>query len=298
NRSQGHHGARDRKAHDLVGLWTRYARARHVQVDSRNVGRRLMAHPRQLARGSAIRAGRDSGEGQTAMSWRVARSLLTLRDQVNRMAPDRDKSSDGTIGDEHHQTTKSEHNPDANGVVRAMDITHDPAHGVDARKLAEALVASRDTRILYLISNAQIVSSVVKPWIWRRYNGVNPHRHHMHISVVPEPNRYDDIRPWDLSALELKEDADATSPQTPDASSVPASAGRGYTVIDRRCDAAIDRADHRNRGGVRCAEPHLVRSRACAHRLRQRHGSGVRARLCQMEDEELGRARDGRSEQR
>src|SRR5215470_17886646 len=102
------------------------------------------------------------------MSWRVARSLLTLRDQVNRMAPDRDKSSDGTIGDERHQTTKSEHNPDANGVVRAMDITHDPAHGVDARKLAEALVASRDTRILYLISNGQIVSSVVKPWIWRR----------------------------------------------------------------------------------------------------------------------------------
>ena len=160
------------------------------------------------------------------MSWRVARSLLTLRDQVNRMAPDRDKSSDGTIGDERHQTTKSEHNPDANGVVRAMDITHDPAHGVDARKLAEALVASRDTRVLYLISNGQIVSSVVKPWIWRRYNGVNPHRHHMHISVVPEPHRYDDIRPWDLSALELKEDADATSPQTPDASSVPASAGR------------------------------------------------------------------------
>src|SRR5262249_24888212 len=39
----------------------------------------------------------------------------------------------------------------------------------------------------------------------------NPHRHHMHISVVPEPHRYDDIRPWDLSALELKEDADATS---------------------------------------------------------------------------------------
>src|SRR6516165_1943153 len=154
------------------------------------------------------------------MRWRVAPSLLTLRDQVNRMAPDRDKSSDGTIGDERHQTTKSEHNPDANGVVRAMDITHDPAHGVDARKLAEALVASRDTRILYLISNAQIVSSVV-----------NPHRHHMHISVVPEPHRYDDIRPWDLSALELKEDADATSPQTPDASSVPASAGRIIATV-------------------------------------------------------------------
>jgi hypothetical protein len=159
-----------------------------------------------------------------AMSWRVARSLLTLRDQVNRMAPDRDKSSDGTIGDERHQTTKSEHNPDANGVVRAMDITHDPAHGVDARKLAEALVVSRDRRILYLISNAQIISSVVQPWIWRKYNGTNAHRHHMHISVVPEPHLYDDIRPWDLSTLELMEDA--TSPQTPDAPSVPARAGR------------------------------------------------------------------------
>jgi hypothetical protein len=46
------------------GYGPRYARARHVQVDSRNVGRRLMAHPRQLARGSTIRAGRDSGEGK------------------------------------------------------------------------------------------------------------------------------------------------------------------------------------------------------------------------------------------
>jgi hypothetical protein len=105
-----------------------------------------------------------------------------------------------------------------------MDITHDPAHGVDARKLAEALVVSRDRRILYLISNAQIISSVIQPWIWRKYNGTNAHRHHMHISVVPEPHLYDDIRPWDLSALELTEDA--TSPQTPDAPSVPARAGR------------------------------------------------------------------------
>jgi len=181
-----------------------------------------MAHPRQLARGSAIRAGvildKENGHEMAGSTKPVDAARSGQSD-----APDRDKSSDGTIGDERHQTTKSEHNPDANGVVRAMDITHDPAHGVDARKLAEALVASRDTRILYLISNAQIVSSVVQPWIWRRYNGINPHRHHMHISVVTEPHRYDDIRPWDLSALEKE---DATSPQTPDASSVPASAGR------------------------------------------------------------------------
>src|SRR5215471_2979554 len=43
NRSKGHHGAGDRKAGDLVGLWARYARERHVQMDSRSVGGGLTA---------------------------------------------------------------------------------------------------------------------------------------------------------------------------------------------------------------------------------------------------------------
>lgn len=132
------------------------------------------------------------------MAWRVAKCLETLRSQVNAKWPNRDKSSDGTIGDAAHAATHSEHNPDANGVVRAMDITHDPAHGLDARKLAETLVASRDSRILYIISNAQIVSSAVSPWVWRPYSGINAHRHHVHISVVASPGLYDDTRPWNL----------------------------------------------------------------------------------------------------
>lgn len=130
------------------------------------------------------------------MSWRLAKSLEQLRSQVDAAFPGRDKSSDGTIGDERHAATKSEHNPDANGVVRAMDISHDPAHGLDARALAEALVASRDPRILYVISNAEINSSVKAPWTWRPYTGVNAHRHHVHISVVEDPARYDDANPW------------------------------------------------------------------------------------------------------
>src|SRR6185369_17583336 len=132
------------------------------------------------------------------MSWRVARSLEVLRNQINAMAPDRDKSSDGTIGDERHQATKSEHNPDANGVVRAMDISHDPAHGVNARKIAEALIISRDPRILYVISNGEIASSQTAPWQWRKYSGSNGHFHHFHISVVSQPSLYDSLRPWAL----------------------------------------------------------------------------------------------------
>lgn len=130
------------------------------------------------------------------MSWRLAKSLVTLRDQINAAYPARDKSSDGTIGDERHATTSSDHNPNGAGVVCAMDITHDPAHGVDARKLAEKFVASRDARIKYLISNAQIVSSKVQPWVWRSYSGVNAHRHHMHISVMGDQAHYDDTHPW------------------------------------------------------------------------------------------------------
>jgi hypothetical protein len=129
------------------------------------------------------------------MAWRLAKSLETLRSQVNAKWPNRDKSSDGTIGDASHQATNSDHNPNSAGVVTAMDITHDPAHGLDARKLAEALVASRDPRIKYIISNAQIVSSQVSPWQWRPYTGANAHRAHVHISVSGD---YDDTRSWNL----------------------------------------------------------------------------------------------------
>lgn len=58
------------------------------------------------------------------MVWRVAKSLLILRDQINQYAPHRNKDSDGTIGDEHHAHTNSDHNPqviDGNiGVVTAV----------------------------------------------------------------------------------------------------------------------------------------------------------------------------------
>jgi hypothetical protein len=130
-----------------------------------------------------------------SMGWRLAKSLETLRSQVNAKWPNRDKSSDGTIGDASHQATKSDHNPNSAGVVTAMDITHDPAHGLDARKLAETLVASRDPRIKYIISNAQIISSTVSPWQSRPYTGANAHRAHVHVSVAGD---YDDTRPWNL----------------------------------------------------------------------------------------------------
>src|SRR3954465_6225559 len=138
---------------------------------------------------------------EQAMGFRVAKSLLALRDQVDASAPHRDKSSDGTIGDNSHQTRKSDHNPNANGVVTAMDISNDPAHGVVARDIAEMLRISEDPRIKYVISNRQIYSSQVSPWQWRPYTGANAHVKHVHVSVVDVPALYDDVKPWSLDVL-------------------------------------------------------------------------------------------------
>lgn len=135
------------------------------------------------------------------MSWRVAPSLLKLLSQVNEKYPARRKDSDGTIGDEAHSSRTSDHNPDTDDVVRGMDITHDPASGCDSYALAEALLASRDPRISYVISNRKIANSSpvggTAAWRWRRYHGVNPHDHHVHVSVLGKPWR-DQQQPWDL----------------------------------------------------------------------------------------------------
>jgi hypothetical protein len=143
------------------------------------------------------------------MAWRVARSLAVLRDQIDRRYPNRSKASDGSIGDTNHLAqgwTESDHNPwyplPAGGVVTAIDITHDPANGVDIGRLSDELAASRDPRIKYIIANALILDSrpQFQPWQWVRYTGSNPHDHHLHLSVMDNAS-CDDPRPWNLPML-------------------------------------------------------------------------------------------------
>lgn len=128
--------------------------------------------------------------------WRLAKSLAKLRAQVNAAAPNRNKASDGTVGDQAHQHTKSDHNPDGDGVVKAMDITHDPAGGCDCQALADSLVKAKDPRIQYLIWDKRIVNREVQPWVWRPYSGTNPHTKHIHISVDEKAVLYDNDAPW------------------------------------------------------------------------------------------------------
>ena len=139
------------------------------------------------------------------MNWRECESLKTLRDQVNGLFPNRDRSSDGTIGDLAHSERKSDHNPNAAGVVTAWDCDADLSPTQNVGILVAALQASKDPRIKYLIWNRQIT---VKGNIqqWKPYHGVNAHQHHCHISVSSDPKLYDDPRRWDLrfGVIEIK----------------------------------------------------------------------------------------------
>lgn len=46
------------------------------------------------------------------MAWVVVPNLLELRKQLDEIAPNRDRASDGTVGDYNHSQSKSSHNPD------------------------------------------------------------------------------------------------------------------------------------------------------------------------------------------
>jgi hypothetical protein len=141
-------------------------------------------------------------------TWRTAESLKTLLKQVNTLAPDRNKTSDGTIGDSRHRTGDSDHNPwvidesNDQGIVTALDITHSPGN-CDCDVLANSLQMNKDLRIKYVIWNKQIMSSSPisgnLPWTWRNYNGKNPHDHHIHISVKSEKNIYDEKHDWNIN---------------------------------------------------------------------------------------------------
>ena len=137
------------------------------------------------------------------MTWRLARALEKLRSQVNEAYPIRSKQSDGTKGDDAHASRASDHNPDKDGVVKALDLTHDPKGGFNSYDFADMLLLNKDPRIKYVISNRQIGSGSAgpSPWKWRKYTGANPHDHHCHISVKATKAQYDSVAGWKLDEL-------------------------------------------------------------------------------------------------
>jgi len=123
----------------------------------------------------------------------LSKAAVTLRDQINETWLDRDKRSDGWIGDSKHalRTTKSDHNPRPDtGEVCALDIDAGLSNeqGI-SYALADQLrlTAKKDKRISYIIFSKKICSNK-SLWRWVKYRGINPHDKHIHISFKPNQN--------------------------------------------------------------------------------------------------------------
>ncbi len=119
---------------------------------------------------------------------RLSKAAEQLRSEINAKYPKRDKRSDGWIGDTAHNARKSDHNPDKQGWVRAIDIDSDLVKGSSKESwlLAEqikTIALKGDKRISYIIHQHRITSSR-QNWAWRVYKGSNPHVSHLHISFT------------------------------------------------------------------------------------------------------------------
>src|ERR1044072_348893 len=147
----------------------------------------------------------------------LALSLRRRRDEVNASPPNRDKSSDGWIGDAAHAARVSDHNPDlnSNGVVRALELDKD---GMDKAELRRVVL--RDGRTEYFIQDGLIYvrSNSFRP---QRYNGTNPHTSHGHISIRHGAQWENDTRPWGY----------LSGPSTPSAPGASSVAGIAMEVI-------------------------------------------------------------------
>jgi hypothetical protein len=129
-------------------------------------------------------------------NWWASYAVISLRNEVDLRWPDRNKDSDGIIGDAAHAARVSDHNPRPDGEVCAIDIT---SESIDYNWLAEHLrqrSLNGDARIKYVINQRKIFDKLVSP-DWRAYDGTDPHISHVHVSVIPHAaaNPSWDIRP-------------------------------------------------------------------------------------------------------
>ncbi|GAA2516605.1 hypothetical protein [Winogradskya humida] len=150
-------------------------------------------------------------------TWILVPCLVSLRNEFNKLAPSRDKASDGSIGDTSHAAGSSDHNPDETGntpsedsdrinEVHAIDVDTDlKKTGWDMQRCVDIIVdnhrAGRDNRLQNVIYNRRIASASWG-WTWRDYTGVSPHTEHAHFSARYTTAQENDQSPWGLVAAE------------------------------------------------------------------------------------------------
>src|ERR1700754_709752 len=165
-------------------------------------------------------------EFDTRMAWVLTRNLAAFRDQMNTFFPNRDKASDGTIGDAAHAAGKSGHNPDDSefdnaecdsdadnkSEVRAIyidDDTRDP--DVSMEDILQHLLHLARTQsnfpVKYMIYNRRIFSAS-SGWVQKTYTGPSPHTEHLHLSGVCSDQADENYYNYRLDELVALSDAD------------------------------------------------------------------------------------------
>ena len=122
------------------------------------------------------------------MKPRLSKAAIQLREQFDDSYAGRDRSSDGWIGDTRHAARPSDHNPDAEGWVRAIDIDRDLSGKAKPDLMPDLVDQIRllcksgfEKRISYIIFDGFIYSAKFR-FIKRKYTGANKHTKHAHFS--------------------------------------------------------------------------------------------------------------------
>jgi hypothetical protein len=145
--------------------------------------------------------------------WVLIPCLKALFAEFDRIAPSRDRASDGSVGDLAHQNEVSDHNPDETGRVPIHDADHiNEVHAIDVdnnlresdltmEKVVQFLLArcrsGAEKRLRYMIYNRRIWSAS-SGWVQKTYTGPSPHTEHAHFSASYDSNLEASTASWHL----------------------------------------------------------------------------------------------------
>lgn len=141
---------------------------------------------------------------------RLCAAGTTIRAQLDKRFPKRDRRSDGWIGDQAHSQRFSYHNPDAAGIVWALDVDENFGmgtwrNGKAARRFADQLVdyirsgLPGSERVLHVVYEDQVVSGTYRNSWWRWRGSGYGHTFHIHITF--RQGSGNDARPFPLPIL-------------------------------------------------------------------------------------------------
>ncbi|GIE95604.1 hypothetical protein [Paractinoplanes rishiriensis] len=148
--------------------------------------------------------------------WVLIPCLKALFAEFNRIAPRRDKTTDGSIGDPAHRNRVSDHNPDETGAVPIHDADRvNEVHAIDVdkdlnesdltmEKVVQFLINrcrnGSERRLRYVIYNKRIWSAS-SGWVQKSYTGASPHTGHAHFSASYDTNLEASTASWHLEDI-------------------------------------------------------------------------------------------------